>query len=231
MKKNLFLMIFLIMVFSIALSASAQSAVFETSRGFFGEAQSIGGIHKQELLDTAEKKVVPLPSNSSYSWTCSNGHSGNTGNFCPICGEAKPVAVLTPVISWSYSAEFADGVKDEIDQINEALAKVKLSSVDIDDVNPFLVTTTNYEKNSDKISSISYRGGIQSITLSGEIDESKPGFTYQISTWAYGESDNMDMDKFKKTKIDEIPEDGLMVIAWTTFDGGDVFTVLLPLVP
>ena len=24
------------------------------------------------------------------SWTCSNGHSGNTGLFCPTCGEKKP---------------------------------------------------------------------------------------------------------------------------------------------
>ena len=24
------------------------------------------------------------------TWTCSNGHAGNTGNFCPQCGEKKP---------------------------------------------------------------------------------------------------------------------------------------------
>ena len=27
---------------------------------------------------------------ASDTWTCSNGHSGNTGKFCPICGEARP---------------------------------------------------------------------------------------------------------------------------------------------
>ncbi len=32
----------------------------------------------------------PAPADNG-TWTCSNGHEGNTGKFCPECGEKRPV--------------------------------------------------------------------------------------------------------------------------------------------
>lgn len=44
-----------------------------------------------------EQKAEEAPASTSDSdedgsWTCENGHSGNTGNFCTECGSPKPVA-------------------------------------------------------------------------------------------------------------------------------------------
>ena len=34
--------------------------------------------------------VDPEDAADDGTWTCVNGHTGNTGNFCPVCGAAKP---------------------------------------------------------------------------------------------------------------------------------------------
>ena len=39
-----------------------------------------------EPAGTAEAVKAP----AAGAWTCENGHEGNTGNFCPECGAAKP---------------------------------------------------------------------------------------------------------------------------------------------
>lgn len=46
------------------------------------------------------------PVEASDTWTCSKGHGGNTGNFCPVCGEKKPTGdVVCPVCGTIYSGE------------------------------------------------------------------------------------------------------------------------------
>ena len=40
------------------------------------------------------------------TWTCSNGHEGNTGNFCPHCGEQRPAGDVTcPACGTVYPAD------------------------------------------------------------------------------------------------------------------------------
>ena len=41
---------------------------------------------QQRFRETAESLRLP----DDTTWTCSQGHSGNTGLFCPLCGEPKP---------------------------------------------------------------------------------------------------------------------------------------------
>lgn len=43
---------------------------------------------QQRIRETAESLRIP----EEDTWTCSNGHAGNTGLFCPLCGEPKPEA-------------------------------------------------------------------------------------------------------------------------------------------
>ena len=195
--------------------------------------KSVPGIKTEDAVvaDTPMELSASDGADDDGTWTCSNGHSGNVGNFCPICGEPRPEASSSTVIPWSYSVNFGSDVDDDIDQVNAVLAQVKLSDIDIDDMKAYLVTTTTYKKDSDIIDSISFRGGIRSITLSGEIDESKPSFTYQILSFGYGKDDNMDMDKFMEARNDDLPKESKRIVMWTTFDSGEVFTVLLPLVP
>ena len=42
------------------------------------------------------------------TWTCSNGHAGNTGKFCPECGEARPEdEIVCPECGTHYPADEA----------------------------------------------------------------------------------------------------------------------------
>ena len=47
------------------------------------------GILTPSQKDPSEESEEPGPE-ADKGWTCTNGHSGNTGNFCPVCGEARP---------------------------------------------------------------------------------------------------------------------------------------------
>ena len=42
-------------------------------------------------IDAPAPTAAPAASDDG-SWTCENGHSGNTGNFCTECGAARPAA-------------------------------------------------------------------------------------------------------------------------------------------
>ena len=41
------------------------------------------------------REMDTAASETDGAWTCSNGHAGNTGKFCPECGEAKPAQDVT----------------------------------------------------------------------------------------------------------------------------------------
>lgn len=56
-----------------------------------------------ENLENAPEEAAPAPE----SWTCENGHEGNTGNFCSECGAPKPAEeALTACPECGY--EFGD---------------------------------------------------------------------------------------------------------------------------
>lgn len=45
------------------------------------------------------------PAQDDGTWTCGNGHAGNTGSFCPQCGEARPAQGVTcPGCGAQYAA-------------------------------------------------------------------------------------------------------------------------------
>ena len=50
---------------------------------------------KDDPYVAPEKPAAPEPTSvdvpdAAEGWTCVNGHEGNTGNFCAVCGAAKP---------------------------------------------------------------------------------------------------------------------------------------------
>ena len=45
----------------------------------------------QEVTETLADVPGQGTTGSAGTWTCGNGHEGNTGNFCPVCGLPKPV--------------------------------------------------------------------------------------------------------------------------------------------
>ena len=53
----------------------------------------VDGIADETISDEhiGTKAVTSEASDSVGTWTCKNGHAGNTANFCPECGAPKPV--------------------------------------------------------------------------------------------------------------------------------------------
>ena len=51
-------------------------------------------IYRMDLSKYSQDKeaapVIKAPGSEESTWTCANGHEGNTGNFCATCGEKKP---------------------------------------------------------------------------------------------------------------------------------------------
>ena len=58
-------------------------------------------------IEKPEPAAVPAVQPDDRSWTCVNGHSGNTGNFCTECGSPRPQE-KTACAACGY--EFTDGI-------------------------------------------------------------------------------------------------------------------------
>lgn len=64
---------------------------------------------------------APAPAADDSSWTCENGHAGNTGNFCSECGAAKPAEVPANCPSCGYA--FGETVPNFCPQCGAKIAK------------------------------------------------------------------------------------------------------------
>ena len=57
-------------------------------------------VYKMDLSkytqEDAGQTVIKAPASEDGTWTCPNGHEGNTGNFCATCGEKKPEPEAQP---------------------------------------------------------------------------------------------------------------------------------------
>jgi len=62
-----------------------------------------------ENPDTPDDTDTTGPADDG-SWTCENGHSGNTGKFCTECGAAKPVEEEKPAFCSNCGYAFGDKV-------------------------------------------------------------------------------------------------------------------------
>ena len=60
--------------------------------GFMGMnmAGQAGGMNAQNLFAMGQQQAAAQPAPAAGGWTCSCGHSGNTGKFCAECGQPKP---------------------------------------------------------------------------------------------------------------------------------------------
>ena len=92
-----------------AMLASAQSDAMRTAAGNtsgamaglmgMGLANQAGGVNSQALfqMGAAQQQPAAAPHAAGTGWTCSCGHSGNTGKFCAECGKPMPA----PAASWT----------------------------------------------------------------------------------------------------------------------------------
>ena len=72
----------------IGVTSPPQSTTVKT-----GMPAHVGDAPAASAADQPEEAGAPAadPSAGDGSWTCENGHPGNTGKFCTECGAAKPV--------------------------------------------------------------------------------------------------------------------------------------------
>jgi membrane protease subunit (stomatin/prohibitin family) len=96
-----------------AQAEAMKSAASNTSTGpmmaFAGMqmASQAGGLDANQLFTmgqaaapaTPSPAPSPTPASTADQWTCTCGHTGNTGNFCMECGAKKP----TPQTGWTCS--------------------------------------------------------------------------------------------------------------------------------
>ena len=74
---------------AIKMAANNQNGA---AMGFMGMnmAGQAGGMNAQNLFAMGQQQAAAQPAPAAGGWTCSCGHSGNTGKFCAECGQPKP---------------------------------------------------------------------------------------------------------------------------------------------
>ena len=62
-------------------------------------AGQAGGMNAQDLYAMGQQQAAQPAASQPAGWTCSCGHTGNTGKFCAECGQPKPA----PAGEWKCS--------------------------------------------------------------------------------------------------------------------------------
>ena len=62
-------------------------------------AGQAGGMNAQDLYAMGQQQTAQPAASQPAGWTCSCGHTGNTGKFCGECGAPKPA----PAGEWKWS--------------------------------------------------------------------------------------------------------------------------------
>ena len=62
-------------------------------------AGQAGGMNAQDLYAMGQQQTAQPAASQPAGWTCSCGHTGNTGKFCAECGQPKPA----PAGEWKCS--------------------------------------------------------------------------------------------------------------------------------
>lgn len=76
-----------------AMQAAASNTAAGPAMAFMGmnQAAAAGGVNARDLYQMGGQQTAAQPQAApAAGWTCSCGHTGNTGKFCAECGKPRP---------------------------------------------------------------------------------------------------------------------------------------------
>ena len=84
-----------------AMQAAASNTAAGPAMAFMGmnQAAAAGGVNARDLYQMGGQQPAAQPQAAAAGWTCSCGHTGNTGKFCAECGKPRPEAPAVWVCS------------------------------------------------------------------------------------------------------------------------------------
>ena len=97
-----------------AMQAAASNTAAGPAMAFMGmnQAAAAGGVNARDLYQMGGQQTAAQPQAApAAGWTCSCGHTGNTGKFCAECGKPRPEAPAVWVCSCGAknSGKFCSG--------------------------------------------------------------------------------------------------------------------------
>ncbi len=107
--------------------------------------------------------------------------------------------------------DFKDRKKEDLDQLNNILATMKLDELGIEDYKDYLGITTDKDGNL-----ISKRYGLQSGTLVCRLSKNESGYQYSIDSEVINQ--DADTDEFLKNWRDAHPDRAVRIFARSEFD-------------
>lgn len=111
--------------------------------------------------------------------------------------------------------EYKDGKKEDLDQLNQMLAAMELTDVDVENLSVYLCTTQEFDHN--VVVGTTYRCGLGSGILVCKKADCKKTYRYQIATEVF-EADAMEDDAFADDWHERYPERKLSMIVTYGFD-------------
>lgn len=111
--------------------------------------------------------------------------------------------------------DYKDGNKEDLDQLNQMLAAMELTEVDVEDLSVYLCTTQEYDH--DVVIDTRYRCGLGSGILVCKKADREKAYRYQIATEVF-EADAMGDDAFSEYWRERYPERKLSTVITYGFD-------------
>lgn len=120
--------------------------------------------------------------------------------------------------------EYNDGKEEDIDQLNQMLAAMELTDVDVEDFSVYLCTTKELEQGN--VVGITYRCGLDSGILVCKNAAFEKTYRYQIATEVFEKADEMEDGMFVNYWCEKYPELKLSTVLTYDFDSHTAMVVV-----
>lgn len=127
---------------------------------------------------------------------------------------------------FSMTFNFGDRDMAEMDYVNKALAGMRLSALEVEDSDGYLAVSTSYDPETHEPTMITYRYGLDHLTLNCEADDGDDLYTWQMDAKAFPKGEISGSNAFHDLWCREHPDRIMRVLSKYDFNDADVFQVL-----